>query len=801
MLAVSLSLCTLTAQSSSIQGAISSSEGAVSFATVVLYSSADSTLIKADYTNEQGLYKLDFLSPGDYYVEVSFVGYESYISPVFTLKTDENKELDTVTLSTASTSLEEVVVETTKPLVQVLPDRTVFNVEGNVNSTGNDGLELLRKSPGVVVDNNENIILQGKNGVMIYIDGKPSNLGGDDLVAYLKTLQSSDIEAIEIITSPSSKYDAEGNAGIINIKLIRDKSLGTNGSVNLGLQQGVTPKINGGIRLNTRRKNVALFGSYNYNDGKYRNTMELNRIQGTDKLIQESVMDTRNTSHNYRAGADFYLGKKHTVGVIASGYFSDSELNSNIFTELYTLPTAIKVENLRAKNEVLSSNSSHNFNLNYVYKIKEQTQLSVDLDYGTFESEAESFQPNIYSDPITNQVTQRFDYSNFTPTDIDIYTAKADLEAPLSDGKLGLGVKYASVITDNAIDFYNVIDDEKILDVNRTNDFQYTENVFAAYSNYSAQKDKLGYQIGLRLEHTYSLGDLDAMVAVADEQVERSYTNLFPNLGLTYQLNEKNMLRLNYSRRLDRPNYQNLNPFEFRLDELTFQKGNPFLNPQYSNSIELTHQFNYRLNTSLSFTRTTDLMTEITDTAGTRQAFITNINLASQDVISLNVSYPFAPTKWWNVFANVSAFRISNSSIIEEGKEIDITVTAANVFMQHSFNLPKGVNLELSGFYASPSVWGGNFKTNSIWSMDFGAKKSILDGKGNLKLSVSDIFFTQPWVGKNSLGELQIDAMGTWESRRVRLNFTYNFGSKDVKSARKRSTGLEDEASRISTGN
>src|SRR4030095_6445057 len=255
--------------------------------------------------------------------------------------------------------------------------------------------------------------------------------------------------------------------------------------------------------------------------------------------------------------------------------------------------------------------------------------------------------------------------------------------------------------------------------------------------------------------------------------------------------------RLSYSRRIDRPNYQDLNPFEYKLDELTFRKGNPFLKPQYSNSYQLSHTFNYTLNTSISYSRTTDLMTEITDTAGMGGAFITMENVAQQDVVSFNVSYPFAPAKWWNIFANASVYNTHNKADFEEGKIVDIQATTFNFYGQNSFTLPKDFVLEISGWYNSPGIWGGNFATSEMWSMDAGIQKKLWKSRGNIKLSVSDIFNSQHWSGYNSFGNLSIHANGGWESRQVRVNFTYLFGNSEVKGNRDRKTGLEDESKRI----
>jgi hypothetical protein len=364
-------------------------------------------------------------------------------------------------------------------------------------------------------------------------------------------------------------------------------------------------------------------------------------------------------------------------------------------------------------------------------------------------------------------------------------------------GSLGLGFKLALVNTDNTYNFYDIIDDSPVLNTDRSNRFTYDENVNAGYVTYNRQWQKIGLQFGARVEQTDSKGDLTSFIPQNDETVDQEYVDVFPSGGITYQLNQKNMFRITYSRRIDRPNYQDLNPFEFKLDEITFKKGNPFLRPQYSNSLSLGHTFNYTLNTSLTYTKTTDLMTMLTDTAANGAAFITTTNVANQDLVSLNVSYPFALSKGWNVFANAGVNRMHNEADFGDGKIVDISATSFNFYMQHSFMLPKKFTLEVSGWYNSPGIWGGNFATDEIWSIDAGIQKKILQDRGQIKLGVSDIFHSQEWAGENNFGGLRMMANGGHESRQVKLNFTYLMGNSNVKGSRNRNTGLEEESKRI----
>jgi len=773
----------------------------IPFATLSLFHLTDSTMAKAGYSLEDGSFLFTHIAAGTYFLNISYVGYDTYILTPIEVENNTITQLNQIAMLPFTTELGEVVVTTTKPLVEVKPDKTVFNVEGSVNAIGNDALELLRKAPGVVVDNNERLMLVGKTGVKVYIDGRQSILSGTDLANYLKSLQSTQIESIEIITQPSSRYEASGNAGIINIRLIRDKSLGTNANLSLSYNQAIHSRFNGNLSLNNRTKFINVFGNYNYSSGENTDFNFFTRDVPGLYIDQENKGSNSWMNHSIRAGLDVTASTNSTFGVLFDGYMNDYERNNNVHTVISPSITEPPSEFLEASNEIEGVRENYNINGNYRYDNKKGTILNIDADYGKYSSTGVSYQPNFYYVPATGElINSRINSAN-TPTTIDIKTLKLDYEKGLAGGTLGTGFKLALINTDNNYEFFDIIDDVPILNIDQTNRFEYAEQINAAYVNYKKQWEKIGVQLGVRMEQTDSKGELTALKPQNDETVKQDYLDFFPSGGITYQINQKHSMRLTYSRRIDRPNYRDLNPFESKLDELTFQKGNPFLRPQYSNSFQLGHTFNYTLNTTLTYTHTNDLMAQITDTASMRAAFITSENVAEQDVYSLGISYPFALSKGWNVFANTTVSNTHNQADFGDGKIVDIRATTFNFYMQHSFALPKSFTFEVSGWYNSPGIWGGNFATTEMWSVDAGIQKKLWKNRGNIKLAVSDIFKTMEWGGKNNLGGLAMTAMGGWESRQAKLSFTYLLGNSQVKNTRKRSTGLEDESKRAASGN
>ncbi|MEO1261826.1 MAG: TonB-dependent receptor [Bacteroidota bacterium] len=792
-----------TKETGKITGKVIGTDGApLSFANVLLYQLSDSTMVKAEYTDENGAFTLLNVAAGNYWINISYVGLPPFDTEPFETQRDGIFALPDIVISSEGVELTEVVVKTTRPIVEVHADKTVFNVDGSINATGSDAMELLRKAPGVVVDNNDNIIISGKNGVQVYINGKPTYLSTSDLAAYLKTVQSTEIDNIEIITNPSAKWDAQGNAGIINIKMKKDKRLGANGSVDMGYQRGDFNNYNGSVSGNYRNKKMNTFGRYSYNDRHGSNFFNLYREQVGLSYDQKNPGVNESQSHNFRLGNDFFINDKSTLGVLVTGYNSDHQGNQNSDMLIRNIGSEVVDSSLVASTITDGKRANYNFNANYRFDNGKGIVWNFDGDYGLFRNENVNVNPNfIYlglgrtEDDILSQEEFLMD----APTDIDIYTFKIDHERPFLKGQLSTGVKYALVSTDNDFQFFNIIEGEQILDLERTNRFIYDENVNAAYVNYARKVGKFSFQAGLRLEQTNSEGDLTAIKPNSDENVKREYLDFFPSAGVTWQANEKNQFGLTYSRRIDRPSYQDLNPFEGRLDKLTFEKGNPFLRPQYTNSIGLTHTYGYRINTSLTYSKTTDLITRLTDIDDRNEnaSFITYENLASQENLSLNISSPIPVAKWWNAYVNISGYYTHNEADFGDGKVVDLDVFAYNFYAQNTFSLPKGFMLEVSGWYSSPSIWGGNFKTDPMGVLDLGIQKKILKDRATLKISVSDVLKTNEWNSESIFGSLYMTAGGGWDSRRLRVNMTYRFGNDQVKSARRRSTGLEDEKKRV----
>lgn len=788
----------LYAQTFSIKGQVKNQQNeVVSFATLAVHANKDSSLAKADIADENGGFRISNLKAGKYFIKVSAVGFSPFNSPVFEL-VDKDIEFQPFTVSADTKQLGEVKVVASKPLIEVQNDKIVFNVESSINATGLNGLEILQKSPGVQVDKDENILVKGKAGVRIYIDGRPSPMSGKDLASILKSMNSSDIEAIEVITNPSAKYDAAGDLGIINIRLKKNKKLGTNGNLNLGGNFGITPKYNGSINLNHRDKKVNIYGNYSYNQGAWHNQTLDDQILNNVAYNKTWKGLWRDTSHNAKVGMDYFINSKNTIGVNITGRASDHNGGGESQTLIGNIARPDSaILNSRTSNP--EKNKNLNFNLNYRYADTTGHELNIDADYGIFTSRGISYQPNTYEFPNSDRPSFSRNFVTKTPIDISIKSFKVDYEQPLKKGKLGYGIKLSDVKSDNTFDFFNMLNDVEVRDIDKSNNFVYTERVYAAYANYNVSLNKKwDLQLGLRAERTQSLGKLTSFKQNDLDKVDTSYINLFPSGALSYKVSEHHSLNLNYSRRINRPSYQNLNPFEYRIDELVYSKGNPFLRPEYANNFKLTHVYKGKLTTSIGYWRTRLPVVGLRFLYDESRTYFIAQNLDHTQGFSLDMSLSTDITKWWNIYVNVSGYSNVWKGNLQNGLVVNNSTIAANANAQSTFKLKDNWTIELSGWYNSP--YRRIDYNRAMGTMDAGVQKKFWKDNATLKVSFTDVLHTGRGGYHSEYAGIATNLRFKWESQQLRVNFTYRFGSNEIKAARNRRGGSEDELNRIKGG-
>jgi hypothetical protein len=801
LLALTLQLLGMAAlNAQEITGSVKDADGrSISGATISLLKAEDSSLVKLNLSKEGG-FSFSGIANSSYLVNVSYVGHQTAYSAPF-IYSGVTITLPPFALQADVKKLQSITVSAKKKLLEIKADRTILNIEGTINATGSDALELLRKSPGVTVDNDEKLSVQGKNGVQVYIDNKPTPLNGQDLSNYLKSLSATQIEAIEIIHNPGAMYEAAGSAGIINIRLKKNKMMGFSGSVTGGFSASQNLRWEDGFSLNYRNKKWNIYYNANANGGKTEGAFSLNRVIKDSAFRQQNKLLFDKHDNSYKTGVDYTINDRNSIGLTIYGNTSFPKITNNNTTVISDHHTGTVDKILVAENKTTQENNNINTNLNYLFKDSVGRTLIVNADYGYFNDTSGQYQPNTFYDASGKVELYRRNYKISSPTKINIYSLKADYEQSYANGKLAFGVKTGFVKTDNTFNQYNEAGNEWIWDKERSNFFRYKENVNAGYLSYSREVKGVALQAGVRAEQTNVEGTLKNYKQNGTGYIEQTsvfknnYVDFFPSATITIAPKTANQFALSYSRRIDRPIYQDLNPFEYRINEYTYHKGSTAIRPQYSNTLSLTHTYKFKLNTALSYTHVKDVFGQLVDTAQGVKGYLVNSNIASQNITNLNISYPFQ-YKNYSLFTNVNGYYSQYKADYGAGRNLDLDVWAINVFAQNSLRFNKGWTAEVSGFYSSPSIWHGSLKSASIWSVDAGLQKQVLNGKGTIKASVSDLFKSLKWSANSNFAGQVVDAAGSSESRQFKLNFTYRFGKGNSKATRQVKPGLEEEINR-----
>ena len=775
-------------------------------ATVQLVKSKDSSLIKTALTDNKGIAEFEHIAFGSYLVKSSMVNHTSQYSVVFNITPGEPTARVPVLLPRQSSKMKEVVVEGKKPFIQKLTDRIVVNVDNSIISAGSSAMDVLERSPGVNIDQNDVISLRGKQGVIIMIDSKPTPMTGTDLANYLKGLPSDAIDRIDIITNPSAKYDAAGNSGILDIHMKKDQHLGANGTLTAGYGQGIYSKTNEGITFNYRNKDVNVFGNYSYAYRKGLNHLILDRNFYTNGAFDgEDKKDNYTTFplnfHVARLGADFFIDKKTIIGfVVNSNFINYHSLNTNNSTVIDNQKRPSYTFQTHENSTSGFDNTVGNINFKHTFDSSGKV-LSGDVDYGVYNSKA-----------LTNNATDYYKLNGevMQPSYIllgnqngklTLKTAKADYENPLKKGaKLEAGFKTSDVASDNDAKFFDASSGTPINDTTKTNHFLYEEYNNAGYINFSKEYTKFNIQLGLRGEGT----QLRTHQLKGDIYFDSAYFQLFPSAFFNYKITKDKTLGFSVSRRIDRPNYSSLNPFLFLIDVSTYNTGNTALLPQLTWSYEVNYTVK-NLNFSLSYSHIKDVQNiaiakfkDVFPNSHFEDSNITveiPVNLKSSDYIGLSVSAPVNITSWWNMINNADIYYNHFEGDLG-GSSLDNGAPAADIKTDNTFSFKKGWSAELNASFNSGGR-DGYMVSKPQWAVSSGIQKLMLKSKGTLRFNITDIFWTNL---PNAVITYPGKYIERWhalrESRVGTISFTYRFGRNTVQAARKRTTGSEEERQR-----
>jgi hypothetical protein len=771
--------------------------GPAEFSTVVLMNS-DSVIMTGTMSGVDGSYEIQDIAPGSYLIMVRNVEFLNYVSDPISLEADEVVELEDIHLETRINDLEEVVITGQKAMVEVHPDKMVYNVAASVNASGNNGLELLSKSPGVMVDMDKNIILQGKSGVQIYINGRPSRVSGSDLTNMLEGMRSDNIESIEIISNPSAKYDAEGSGGIINIVLKKNVASGFNGNLIGSFSQGDYARTSLGTSLNYSGQKLNFFSSIDVSD----NDMYTDRneeMQRTEYLLDmdSDQLDNRR-GLTFSGGVDYRINTEHTLTLDARILVNDRIGTLESYTGIEDINGISDPELLLAGAYDDGNSQNYNANLHYSFIPNRSYNVTADISLGTYTSSRYTYQPNEYYNEDQSDLLETVESEYNANTDIDIFSAMLDYEKSITNFTFSAGAKYSYIKTYNQLAYYNIENDSSLWDPDRSNNFAYTEQVTAAYFIVNAKPtERITANAGIRVEHTSSLGELESATPGPDDVVPRNYTNVFPNVSVSYSDQEKHALSLSFGTRITRPNYQDLNPFETKLSELSSWKGNPFLEPNYISNYQLTYSFKRKLVISNTYSITKNFFANIFETDGDKGTVIIPRNMEKVTNNGLSVSYPQKVFKWWE-FSSFLLYNYKTYGGDIEGTVIDIKANIVSFRLQNNISLPLDVTMELSYYITSPWIWRGTVNVDGNHRLNLGVKREFFNKRLLLQVSGSDLFNTgSRYYYASDYGGMIVDGNIFFDSRRITFNATYMFGNQKAKARRKKSA-MDDELNRIS---
>lgn len=785
--------------SSLLTGSVIDDQGdPLPFANLLLLQPEDSTLVKGVVASETGAFRLEVQSSGSYLLAASMLGYKmSYVSVEVRSETDV-LELGTIILAEDIEELAEVEVKARKPLFEQEIDRLVVNVENSVVASGGSALEVLEKSPGVVVNRNSNtLMMSGKGGVVLMIDGKENRMPVEAAIQMLASMPADNVERIELITTPPAQYDAEGDAGYINVILKRNSNYGTNGSFSLTGGYGAREKYGGNIQLNHRSGKLNLYGNYAYNRNLTRQTADNYRqvvFQGTStENLAFSDRDAEVPSHNARLGADYQLSDRTVLGALVSGYANDFELNAQNDIRI--------LRNGATDNSWDVHNSENNkwkhlmANLNLQHSLGSGQMLAFDVDYLYYYNENPEQYFNRNADALGNLLfEEQIRINRLTP--IHMWVSRVNYVA-----KLGQKINFETGLKGTFADFENDVLLERKTHQDWTADPKFTqlynlvENVGAAYASMQYQvNDQLDAKLGLRYEYTYSnLGSVEE-----EDIIDRRYGSLFPTAYLSYRLNENNAVQLSYNRRINRPKFNELAPYVIFLDPNTFISGNVALQPSFTDAVKADYRLKNLL-FSFGFSHENNAMATWQPRVNpeTNEQVSQPQNLDYLNTFSATISFPLYVSRWWEMQNN--AFVMWQESKAFFGEETALfRQKSVRLNTSQSFLLPGQFTLEVAAFYNSPVLFG-YMERRSFGEVTLGLQKAFEDGS-RLRLSLSDLFRTNTLRFETQVPEQNLN---TWmkfdmETRVLRLTYTRSFGNNKVKALRdNRSTGSEEERRRV----
>lgn len=760
------------------------------FASLFLLQKTDSTLVTTSLTDSSGRYYLT-AGPGNYLLRISFAGYQDVFHNILLSADQSAVEMPITRLRIAEKQLEAVVVTAQKPLLEHKIDRLVVNVSSSALSAAASAWEIMQKLPGVVIVN-DRISLSGKTGVSILINGKPSPYA--DMETVLKDLPGNAIERVELMHTPGARFDASGQAGIINLVLKKNLRAGFNGSVQLGgglshyNQSNVRSsdknyhRFTGSANLNYRSGNWNIFGGLDHLRRSVFEVNNLDRIIGHTLYKQTNYYPYQYNTYTYRLGIDYSLGKKTVLGFLWNGYHRNGEGTGRTYTDIIQAHSGIRSDSFQTGNTTNINRTSTSFNLNFNHRFDSMGKLlNIDLDYSDYYYRTIGDMQIVTS---TNETILQYQKGR---TPLHYWTAKADYEHPFGKKmKLEMGFKRSSVTVRNQLSFLR----NKVYDSSRSNNFLYKESILAAYASMGGTVRKLQWQLGLRTERTANTGFLADSLAL-----ERVYWQLFPSLFLQQEISKRLSFHFTYSRRLDRPDFQLLSPFAYFIDSLTYAQGNPGLLPQLSHTARFTIKPKRWPSLSLAYSYVNQVIYREAPYQIGNITYTLAENLGDFQNLTAELNYSFQPVNKLSGYAGLLFFHsFYKTAFADSAYRAGKWNSQAYGGISYAFT-PK-FSAELNFFYSSGQL--NEFTVVGASSgINLGIQQTVWKGKGKISATINDIFYQNPTNSTVQYGNINTRYYYRDDSRNARISFYYSFGKHAVRKNRDRQTGSAEEQNRL----
>jgi len=754
------------------------------------------SIVRTVITNNKGIARFGNIAPGSYSFSITYIGYKSQTLDHVTFPSVVNTA--TITLQPAGNVLNEVSVTSRRPAIEQQHGKVVLNVDASVTNSGTTVLEVLEKSPGVTVDRNGGISLQGKAGVLVTIDDKPTYLSAADLNNLLSSMSSSQVDQIELIANPTAKYDASGNAGVINIKTKKNKARGFNGAFTVSAGQGVYPKTGDNLALNYRSGKFNTFFNYNLNLVQYLTDIYALRkyySNGavTSMLDQPTYFKGNFINNTIKTGFDYYTTPNTTIGMVFGGT-AIHRAGSNYARANWLEPSGAPDSSISTVNKTDNHFTSGTINLNAKQTLSASQDIALNLDYLHYDIRGEQDFNNVLAGPGGYDELSH----GSIPTTIDIAAGKLDYTLkPGKNSSFQAGWKSSLSSTDNSALYQNFTGSQWVEDDTKSNHFIYKENIHALYSDLEEKYGSVTVQFGLRYEHTgYHANQLGNAVQ-KDSAFSRNYGGFFPSGYISLPTDSSNSFIFSAGRRIDRPVFQTLNPFYFIINKYTYQTGNPYILPQYSWNLSLSHQYKNALTTTLSYSIINNYFSQIfLNYQATGILLYSQGNVGSVYNLGLSSALALSPLSWWSF--NLQGIYNHKQLAGFNGNNYTSTINQLNVNLNSQFTIAKVYTAEVSGFYTTRARNDIQELLYPTGQLSLGIARPVLKKKGTLKFSARDILYTNAMEGLTQFPNATEYFIIHRDSRVYTLSFSYRFG-KAYKTT-KQADSAGDEAGRVGNG-